>query len=221
MELSLLREEEKQNYKRQEENMQVKFKSQLEQQRLQLQREHSTEMEHILEKTNNRIKQMEEEYGTRSSKGQQVIETLEGEIKKLKEELVRSKANLEKKVAQTTAKFDEEKTSLKKHHSTIAKSLQQDVETQKTMVKHLEKRVQQTELDSQERVSRLRLQYEEKMKGLIPASLREELEDTIESLRQQITVLQSRVLVLQEELDAKSQFSSSFSVSPVRIQDEC
>ena len=31
-------------------------------------------------------------------------------------------------------------------------SLQQDVETQKTMVKHLEKRVQQTELDSQERV---------------------------------------------------------------------
>jgi len=32
---------------------------------------------------------MEEEYGTRSSKAQHVIETLEGEIKKLKEELVR------------------------------------------------------------------------------------------------------------------------------------
>lgn len=219
MELSLMREEEKQNYKRQEENMQVKFKSQLEQQRLQLQRERSSEMEQILEKTNNRMKQMEEEYGTRSSKAQHVIETLEGEIKKLKEELVRTKAYLEKKLAQATAKLDEEKASLKKHHSTIAKSLQQDVETQKAVVKHLEKRVQQTELDSQEKVSRLRLQYEEKMKGLMPASLREELEDTIESQRQQIVVLQSRTRVLQEELDARNQLSS-LGVSPVRGQDE-
>lgn len=33
-------------------------------------------------------------------------------------------------------------------------SLQQDVETQKTMVRHLEKRVQQVELDAQEKVCR-------------------------------------------------------------------
>lgn len=220
MELSLMREEEKQNYKRQEENLQIKFKSQLEQQKLQLQRQHSTEMEQILEKTNNRMKQMEEEYGTRSNKGQQVIETLEDEIKKLKEEVIRTKSSLEKKLAQTAAKYEEEKASVKKHNSTIVKSLQQDVETQKTMVRHLEKRVQQTELDSQERVSRLRLQYEEKMKGLMPASLREELEDTIESLRQQISVLQSRARVLQEELDTRNQFSSSFNVSAVRDRDE-
>ncbi|KAL9956211.1 hypothetical protein ACROYT_G037657 [Oculina patagonica] len=220
MELSLLREEEKQTYKRQEENSQIKFKSQLEQQRLQLQREHSSEMEQILEKTNNRMKQMEEEYGTRSSKGQQVVETLDEEIKKLKEDNNRTRTNLEKKLAQTTTKYEEEKASVKKHHSTIAKSLQQDVETQKTMVRHLEKRVQQVELDAQEKVSRLRLQYEEKMKGLLPASLREELEDTIESLRQQISVLQSRARVLQEELDTRNQFSSSFNVSSVREQDE-
>lgn len=220
MELSLLREEEKQNYKRQEDNMQVKFKSQIEQQRLQLQREHSSEMEQILEKTNSRIKQMEEEYEIRSSKGQQIVETLEDEIKKLKEEINRTKSSLEKKLAQTTGKYEEEKASMKKHHSTMAKTLQQDVETQKTMVRHLEKRVQQTELDSQERMSRLRLQYEEKMKGLMPTSLREELEDTIESLRQQISVLQSRARVLQEELDTRNQFSSSFNVSTVREQDE-
>lgn len=34
----------------------------------------------------------------------------------------------------------------------LLQSLQQDVETQKAVVKHLEKRVQQTELDSQEKV---------------------------------------------------------------------
>ena len=48
----------------------------------------------------------------------------------------------------------------------------------------------------------------------------QELEDTIESLRQQISVLQSRARVLQEELDSGNQFSSSFSISAVRDQDE-
>lgn len=48
----------------------------------------------------------------------------------------------------------------------------------------------------------------------------QELEDTIESLRQQVSVLQSRARVLQEELDTRNQFSSSFNVSPVREQDE-
>ena len=48
----------------------------------------------------------------------------------------------------------------------------------------------------------------------------QELEDTIESLRQQISVLQSRARVLQEELDSGNRLSSSFSISAVRDQDE-
>ena len=48
----------------------------------------------------------------------------------------------------------------------------------------------------------------------------QELEDTIESLRQQISVLQSRARVLQEELDSGNRLSSSFSNSAVRDQDE-
>ena len=35
--------------------------------------------------------------------------------------IFRTKTSLEKKLAQTTAKYEEEKASLKKHHSTIAK----------------------------------------------------------------------------------------------------
>ena len=50
--------------------------------------------------------------------------------------------------------------------------------------------------------------------------IHQELEDTIESLRQQISVLQSRARVLQEELDTRNQFSSSFNVSAVRDRDE-
>jgi len=35
--------------------------------------------------------------------------------------IFRTKSSLEKKLAQTTGKYEEEKASMKKHHSTIAK----------------------------------------------------------------------------------------------------
>ncbi|CDQ91441.1 unnamed protein product [Oncorhynchus mykiss] len=41
-----------------------------------------------------------------------------------------------------------------------------------------------------------------KMKGLMPAELRQELEDTISSLKSQVNFLQKRASVLQEDLDA-------------------
>ncbi|CAB1342319.1 unnamed protein product, partial [Coregonus sp. 'balchen'] len=40
------------------------------------------------------------------------------------------------------------------------------------------------------------------MKGLMPAELRQELEDTISSLKSQVNFLQKRASVLQEDLDA-------------------
>uniref|UniRef100_A0A3P8SYN9 Centrosomal protein 112 n=1 Tax=Amphiprion percula TaxID=161767 RepID=A0A3P8SYN9_AMPPE len=45
-------------------------------------------------------------------------------------------------------------------------------------------------------------EYEEKIKGLMPAELRQELEDTITSLKAQVTFLQKRASLLQEDLDA-------------------
>ncbi|TWW69961.1 Centrosomal protein of 112 kDa [Takifugu flavidus] len=48
----------------------------------------------------------------------------------------------------------------------------------------------------------VRRQYEEKIKGLMPAELQKELEDTITSLKAQVNFLQKRAAVLQEDLDA-------------------
>nr|XP_055132694.1 LOW QUALITY PROTEIN: COP9 signalosome complex subunit 3-like [Symphalangus syndactylus] len=46
----------------------------------------------------------------------------------------------------------------------------------------------------------IRREYETKLKGLMPASLRQELEDTISSLKSQINFLQKKVSILQEKL---------------------
>ncbi|KAK4811944.1 hypothetical protein QYF61_021175 [Mycteria americana] len=51
-------------------------------------------------------------------------------------------------------------------------------------------------------MTHIRQEYETTLKGLMPASLRQELEDTIVSLKSQVNILQKRVSVLQEELNA-------------------
>ena len=54
-------------------NFQIaKLHSEMEQQRLDLERAHSTEMEEMLEKTNARLKEIEKEYAVRSSKAAEV-----------------------------------------------------------------------------------------------------------------------------------------------------
>ena len=49
-----------------------KLRSELEQQRLDMEKQHSTEMEEMLEKTNARLKEIEKEYGQRSNKASEV-----------------------------------------------------------------------------------------------------------------------------------------------------
>lgn len=213
VELGMLREEEKQTYKRHEETQATKFRSELEQQRLQLQRQHSTETEQLLEKTNARFKQMEVDYGERSTKVQELTNGLREEAQKLKNEKITLQNAQEKRLNVTVKKHEDEKVSLKKHHSTIVKSLEKNIERQATTIKEVEQQARDVELHLQEKISKLQFAYEEKMKGLLPGSIKEELEDTILSLRQQVSILQSRADVLQEEVDATQTLSSTWDSS--------
>eukprot|EP00795_Rhopilema_esculentum_P009370 gene9370-17075_t len=72
VELGMLRDEERQSFIRQEESLQAKFRSQLEQQKLSLQKEHSSVMEKMLGETNEKLKQIESEYALSSERNQQV-----------------------------------------------------------------------------------------------------------------------------------------------------
>ncbi|TRY93023.1 hypothetical protein DNTS_024678, partial [Danionella cerebrum] len=50
-------------------------------------------------------------------------------------------------------------------------------------------------------ITRIRQECELKIQGLMPAELQQELEDTITSLKAQVTFLQKRASLLQEQLD--------------------
>ncbi|XP_078612009.1 centrosomal protein of 112 kDa-like isoform X3 [Branchiostoma floridae x Branchiostoma japonicum] len=206
VELGLLREEEKQKATRELEATVNKFKSELEQQKLQLQREHATEMEQSLEKTNSRLKQIEREYTQRLTKQSETISELQDTIQQIREDSGRQLTDADRRLQDSQTRQGEEVQTLKRQHSAALRGLQQDVDTHKGHARSLEKRLQQQEIDQQEKLTHLQQQYEDRMRGLMPASLRQELEDTIASLKAQVNSLQQRASILQEELDAKSRY---------------
>nr|KAF6415303.1 centrosomal protein 112 [Molossus molossus] len=80
------------------------------------------------------------------------------------------------------------------------KALHSELENRANQVRCAEKKLQHKELEAQEQITYIRQEYETKFKGLMPVSLRQELEDTISSLKSQVNFLQKRASILQEEL---------------------
>ncbi|XP_004693412.2 PREDICTED: centrosomal protein of 112 kDa [Condylura cristata] len=200
VELGLLREEEKQRAARDHESAVSKLKAESEKMRMELKKTHAAETEMTLEKANSRLKQIEKEYTQKLAKSSQIIAELQTTISSLKEENSRQQLAAERRLQDVVQKFEDEKQQLIRDNDRAIKALQEELETRSNQVRSAEKKLQHKELESQEQITYIRQEYETKFKGLMPASLRQELEDTISSLKSQVNFLQKRASILQEEL---------------------
>nr|KAF6455307.1 centrosomal protein 112 [Rousettus aegyptiacus] len=179
VELGLLREEEKQRAARDHETAVNKLKAESEKMKIELKKTHAAETEMTLEK---------------------IIVELQTTISSLKEENSRQQLAADRRLQDVTQKFEDEKKQLIRDNDRAIKALQEELESRSNQVRCAEKKLQHKELESQEQITYIRQEYETKFKGLMPASLRQELEDTISSLKSQVNFLQKRASVLQEEL---------------------
>ncbi|KAM9748848.1 centrosomal protein of 112 kDa isoform 6-T6 [Dama dama] len=202
VELGLLREEEKQRAARDHEAAVSKLKAESERMRLELKKTHAAETELTLEKANSRLKQIEKEYAQKLAKSSQVIAELQGTVSSLREDSSRQQLAAERRLQDVMRKFEDEKQQLIRENERAVQALQEELENRSKQVRSVEKKLQQKELESQEQITYIRQEYETKFKGLMPASLRQELEDTISSLKSQVNFLQKRASVLQDELTA-------------------
>uniref|UniRef100_A0A8C3FQU8 Centrosomal protein 112 n=1 Tax=Chrysemys picta bellii TaxID=8478 RepID=A0A8C3FQU8_CHRPI len=201
VELSLLREEEKQRAARDHETAVNKLKAESEKMALDLKRTHAAETEMTLEKANSRLKQIEKEYSQKLAKSSQIVAELKTTISSLTEESSRQQLAAERRFQDVVQKFEDEKQQMIRDNDRAIKALQDEMENYCNQVRSTEKKLQHKELETQEQVTYIRQEYETKLKGLMPASLRKELEDTIASLKSQVNFLQKRASVLQEELN--------------------
>ncbi|KAL2764768.1 centrosomal protein of 112 kDa isoform d [Daubentonia madagascariensis] len=200
VELGLLREEEKQRAARDHETAVNKLKAESEKMKIELKKTHAAETEMTLEKANSRLKQIEKEYTQKLAKSSQIIAELQTTISSLKEENSRQQLAAERRLQDVVQKFEDEKQQLIRDNDRAIKVLQDELENRSNQVRCAEKKLQHRELEAQEQMTYIRQEYETKFKGLMPASLRQELEDTISSLKSQVNFLQKRASILQEEL---------------------
>uniref|UniRef100_A0A8C9GMK4 Centrosomal protein 112 n=1 Tax=Piliocolobus tephrosceles TaxID=591936 RepID=A0A8C9GMK4_9PRIM len=200
VELGLLREEEKQRATREHEIVVNKLKAESEKMKIELKKTHAAETEMTLEKANSRLKQIEKEYTQKLAKSSQIIAELQTTISSLKEENSQQQLAAERRLQDVRQKFEDEKKQLIRDNDQAIKVLQDELENRSNQVRCAEKKIQHKELESQEQITYIRQEYETKLKGLMPASLRQELEDTISSLKSQVNFLQKRASILQEEL---------------------
>ncbi|XP_053231333.1 centrosomal protein of 112 kDa isoform X2 [Podarcis raffonei] len=200
VELSLLREEEKQKTLRDHETAMNKLKVESEKMILDLQKSNATEMEMALEKANSRLKQIEKEYSQKFAKSSQIIAELKTTISSLTEESSQQQLAAERRLQDVLQKFEDEKKQLIRDNDRAIKGLQDEIETYCNQVRSVQKKLQHRDLETQEQMTSIRQEYETKLKGLMPASVRQELEDTIISLKSQVNFLQKRASILQEEL---------------------
>ncbi|XP_067859989.1 centrosomal protein of 112 kDa [Heptranchias perlo] len=201
VELGLLREEEKQKALRDHEVTVNKLKAEMERMKLELQKANAAEMEQTVEKTSSRLKQIEKEYSQRLLKSSQTVAELQTTITSLREENSRQQLAAERQFQEALGRFEDEKRLLIRDNDIGIKALENETRNCRNQIQALEKEMQHKELETQEQITHIQQEYEMKIKGLMPATVRQELEDTIASMKSQVTFLQKRASVLQEEVN--------------------
>ncbi|XP_054891617.1 centrosomal protein of 112 kDa isoform X2 [Poeciliopsis prolifica] len=202
VEMALLQEEERQKAIHAKEASMQQLRSDMERMTNDLKKRHQQEMDANLEKTNSRLKQIEKEYSQKLAKSAQLIAELQTSVIDSKEEAVRLRQAMEKQLKEVNARWDEERQAISHDAEQANKALQEKLESLRRQLHSAEKKLLNKELETEERVTMVHQEYEEKIKGLMPADLRKELEDTITSLKAQVGFLQKTASLLQEDLDA-------------------
>ncbi|XP_048046641.1 centrosomal protein of 112 kDa isoform X5 [Megalobrama amblycephala] len=202
MELGVLREEERQRAAQDQQVALDRLRAEMDQVRQDLERTHKSERELAQEKTNSRIKHLEKEYNQKLAKSAQVIAELQKSLSNAKEASRQMQQGLERQIQEAQSRWDEERRQLNRDADQTNKVLQERAEALQRQLHAVEKKLMSRELEYQEQITHVRQDCELKIKGLMPAELQQELEDTITSLKSQVNFLQKRASVLQEQLDA-------------------
>uniref|UniRef100_A0A4W4DQE1 DUF4485 domain-containing protein n=1 Tax=Electrophorus electricus TaxID=8005 RepID=A0A4W4DQE1_ELEEL len=184
-ELGVLREEERQQAAREQEAALDRLRTEMERARLDLEKIHAAERDLAQEKANSRLKQLEKEYSQKLAKSAQAMTELQTALCSVKEESKQRQQAQQRQLEETQAHWDEERRQLSRDAERASKALQERVEALQRQLHAAEKLLLSRDLEFQEQITRIRQQYEMKIKGLMPVELRQELEDTITSLKSQ------------------------------------
>ncbi|XP_036355755.1 centrosomal protein of 112 kDa-like [Octopus sinensis] len=235
-EKELQHEAEKKKLVRQQEDEISKMHNQMEHHRNNIQKHHTEEMNKIIEKTSSELKNLEKEFTTRTQITNTTISDLQNTIYKLKDDLKRQKEGSEKMNCNLQAKHEEKIKMIRRQNTAALMALQQKYDEDYSKARNHERQLEQQISQYEEKLAEIQIHYENKIKGLMPSSVHrvlelrhqrgvvlkteprdkpnfKELEETIRSLKIQVSALQKRVTLLQNDRreTIKGFYSPSYS----------
>ncbi|XP_061080171.1 centrosomal protein of 112 kDa isoform X1 [Conger conger] len=201
MELGVLREEERQRAAQEQEATLGRLRAEMERLKQDLERTHAADKQLALEKSNAKVKQVEKECSQKLARSSQALVELQAGVYAAQEEVRLQRQEAERQQQEARAQWEDERRRIIRDSDRATQALQEKVEGLQKQLHGVERKLRSQELETQEQVTQIRQECEVKIKGLMPAALRQELEDTITSLKSQVSFLQKRAAVLQEDLD--------------------
>uniref|UniRef100_A0A8C2ZYZ9 Centrosomal protein 112 n=1 Tax=Cyclopterus lumpus TaxID=8103 RepID=A0A8C2ZYZ9_CYCLU len=183
-EAALLSEEEKRMSFLDKETSLDRLRSDMERIRGDLEESHRQEKDAAQEKTNSRLKQIEKEFSQKLAKSAQVIRALFHPSFHPPLSFYIPLFPLNCLKDWSNALMGEVRKHMRKHTQVL--DSKPPLEILQRQLHCSEKKLLSKELETEEKVTVVRQQYEEKIKDLMPAELRQELEDTITSLKAQV-----------------------------------
>uniref|UniRef100_A0AAY4C0W8 DUF4485 domain-containing protein n=1 Tax=Denticeps clupeoides TaxID=299321 RepID=A0AAY4C0W8_9TELE len=215
VEIGLLREEERQRTAQEQEAALGRLRSEMERARHDLERTHAAERELALEKANSRLMKMEKEYNQRLAKSAQMIAELQTSLCSVREEAKHTQQNMERRLQDASALWKEERRKLDQDSDRTNKVSHGSVPC---MAQHNRVGIKICFFSLQlPQLTKVWQECELRLKGLMPAELRQELEGTITSLQAQVNFLQKRAALLQEDLNARREHTSQLPVFFIHI----
>ncbi|XP_061416021.1 LOW QUALITY PROTEIN: centrosomal protein of 112 kDa-like [Lethenteron reissneri] len=201
VELGLLREEEKQATLLQHETTCAQIRAEAERTTLDAHKQHAVEIEQASAKSAEELRTMEVDYSAKLSQAAKAIMDLQAQVASIHEEASEKSLDAEKRLHDAVTKMQGDLEALRQEHRSTLQELHGQKDTHSRLSASWEKQLQQIGLKHQEQVTALRQEHEKKLKGLMPADVRKQLEETIASLQSQVNCLQKRASLLQEQLD--------------------
>jgi len=205
VELGLLREEERQKMTTESQKAIAKLESEMDQQRLEQHKQHAAELERQSDKMKTKLENLESDYKLQLERALERVADAQRRETEAKEYLSHVKREHEESLLTSTQQHENEVLNLKSHFQQVSFNLQTELENERQRLTQMSRELQKSELDLKDKITHVKMQYEERLGGMLPKSVKTDFEQTISFLKSQIKSLQQKISVLD---DSTSEFMS-------------
>lgn len=214
VELGLLREEERQKMQRESDLAISQLEKEMNRQREEQLEKHSIELEKQSNQMKMKVDQLEMEYKSQLERAHERLNEAQKKEKQLGDEFVNECRQIEKKSSLYVCNLEKDYKRQQMENEEFIQQLKENIEDEKQKVSQMKRQLQMAEFDAKDKLTLVKLEYEERIKDLMPKSVKLDYEEIVKSLKCQVQTLQKKVNLLED-----SAYNGSFddNTNPLKI----